>query len=367
MPPLRILQVLPSLEMGGVEENTIQDAIIFKENGIVPFVASSGGKMKKRLNAEFIQHFHMPLNWKNPIMLLINALWLIILIYLKQIDIIHARSRAPAWSAYIACKLTGRKFITTFHGYYSGFNNPIKKHYNKVMTFGEKVIVSNDFMKKHVEQYYNCPSEKIVVMPRGVDVNQFKNIDNNRIKKIYSEYGTKNIILVPGRIVEWKGQHIFLEAFRQIQSYNLNYLGILMGKGNNDSSYYKKIKEFISLHNLNIIIEEDFYDIPALYKAALCVILPSIKYETFGRCGIEALISQKNIIATKFNISLPLGSYIEYDYKNPEDLGRKIKALENNSLDKFFDRTNNCFNLEKYAEKLLSIINVYYGNRTRTT
>ena len=361
--PLRILQVLPSLEMGGVEENTIHDAIIFKENGIVPFVASSGGKMKKRLDVECIQHFYMPLNWKNPLMLLINSLWFIVLIYLKEIDIIHARSRAPAWSACFACKLTGCKFITTFHGYYSGFDNPIKKHYNKIMTYGEKVIVSNDFMKNHIEQHYKCPSEKIVVMPRGVDVEKFQNVEQSRIESVYEKYGCRNIILVPGRITDWKGQHIFLEAFREFQKDSKEYVGILMGKAKKESQYFKRIERFIKVYNLNVIIEEECHDVPALFKASQCVVLPTLKYETFGRCGVEALAANKPIIATKYNISLPEVSFSEYHPFSPLDLENCLRKFRSINLD---ETKITQYSLEKYQENLLSFFSIYHGNWTRT-
>jgi len=371
MKSLRILQVLPSLEMGGVEENTIQDAIIFKENGIVPFIASSGGKMKKRLDDQCIQHFYMPLKWKNPVMVLLNALWFIVIIWLKQIDIIHARSRAPAWSAWFACKLTTCKFITTFHGYYSGFDNPIKKHYNKIMTYGEHVIVSNDFMKNHIEQHYNCPSEKIVVMSRGVDVEKFQNVEQSRIEATYENYGCRNIILLPGRITDWKGQHIFLEAFREFQKVNDEYLGILMGKGKEGSCYFQRVKTYIKDHNLNVVIEEECNDVPALFKASQCVVLPTLKYETFGRCGIEALAANKPIIATQYNISLPIGTFMEYhpfSTKHLENCMRKL--ILNLGENKNFDAEKKIikeYSLEKYQENLLSFINIYNGNWTRTS
>lgn len=369
MQPLRILQVLPSLEMGGVEENTIQDAIIFKENGIIPFIASSGGKMKKRLDDQCIQHFYMPLTWKNPVMLIINALWFIVIIWLKQIDIIHARSRAPAWSAWFACKLTGCKFITTFHGYYSGFDNPIKKHYNKIMTYGEQVIVSNDFMKNHIEEIYSCPSEKIVVMPRGVDVEKFQNVEQSRINSVYEKYGCRNIILVPGRITDWKGQHIFLEAFREFQKDHKEYLGILMGKGKKGSHYFKRVKTYIEYNNLNVIIEDECHDVPALFRASQCVVLPTLKYETFGRCGIEALAANKAIIATNYNITLPSRAFMEYEPSSALELEKCMRKsiLIDTSRNYIANKILKDFSLGNYRQNLLSFINIYYGNRTRTS
>ena len=157
----RILQVLPKLEIGGVENGTIDTALIIQKNNMIPYVASSGGKKVKELEDNHIQHFQLWLNSKNPIIIVFNAFILALIIYLKKINIVHARSRAPAWSAWIACKLTGAIFITTFHGFYSGYNNCLKRQYNKVMTWGKKVIVPSIFMKQHLIKYYGVNSNII--------------------------------------------------------------------------------------------------------------------------------------------------------------------------------------------------------------
>ena len=158
------------------------------------------------------------------------------------------------------------------------------------------------------------------------------------------------------------GRDTFLEAFREFQKDNKEYLGILMGKGK--SQYFNRIKAYIEEYNLNVIIEEECHDIPALFNAADCVILPTLKYETFGRCGIEALVSNKLIIATTYNVSLPTGSYVEFHPFSARDLENRMRKLRKKLLTtknlKKFEEIIREYSLEKYQENLLSFINIQW-------
>ena len=302
--PIRILQVLPKLDIGGVENGTIDTALIIKRNNMIPYVASSGGKKVKELEDNNIQHFQFWLHSKNPIIILFNALVLAIIIYLKNINIVHANSRAPAWSAWLACKLTGAIFITTFHGFYSGYNNCLKRQYNKVMTWGKKVITPSLFMKEHLNKYYGVKSSSIYPIHGGVDIQKFINVDEKRINKLKQKYNITNqfIVSLPGRLSNWKGQDVFLEAIKTnlIKRSNIKYLII----GNGSDKIKNRLQEIIKKNDLPVIIDSDCDDIPAMYHLSDIILSASTAEETFGRVAVEGQASGKIVIATAIGGSL---------------------------------------------------------------
>lgn len=331
---IRILQVLPNLEIGGVERSAIQTAISIKNNKMIPVVVSNGGKMVKELDDENIQHIKLWVHSKNPLIILVNAFILILIILLKNINIIHARSRAPAWSCWIACKLTGCMFVTTFHGFYSGYNNCLKNKYNKIMTYGEKTIVSTSFMQKHLIENYKLNPEKIIIIPRGVNTNNFKNINQKRIDVLKKKYNIKSqkVITLPGRLTDWKGQKIFLRAIKLLNIPNSIFL--IIGKGNN--KYKKELFDFIKKHDLNVIIDEKCEDIPALYQLSDIIVSASTDNETFGRVSVEGQASGKVVIATNIGGSketiINNKSGILIEPNNPKILAEKIKYVLNNNI-----------------------------------
>ncbi len=298
----RILQVLPKLEMGGVENGTIDTAIILQKNNIVPFVASAGGKKIKELEDNNIQHFKLWLNSKNPIIIFFNSFILALIIILKKIDIVHARSRAPAWSAWLACKMTGATFITTFHGFYSGYDNCLKRQYNKVMTWGKKVITPSYFMKEHLTKYYKVDSNIIYPIHRGVNIKNFLKVNQSRIDRLKDIYNIDNQIIVslPGRLSDWKGQDVFLNAIKLIKKSNVKYLII----GDGSSKIKDKLEEIIKENNLPVIIDSKCSDIPALYHLSDIILSASISEETFGRVAVEGQAAGKIVIATAIGGSL---------------------------------------------------------------
>lgn len=299
---IKILQVLPKLEMGGVENGTIDTAIIIKKNNMIPYVASSGGKKVKELENNHIQHFQLWLNSKNPIIILFNAFILAIIIYLKKINIVHARSRAPAWSAWIACKLTGATFITTFHGFYSGYDNYIKRQYNQVMTWGKKVIIPSNFMKDHLIKYYGINKNVIYSIHRGIKTNEFMDVEKGRIDKLKEKYNIDNqfIVSLPGRLSHWKGQEVFLEAIKLIKKSNIKYLII----GDGSPKMKKKLEDIIKKNDLPVIIDSECMDIPAMFNLSDIILSASTAEETFGRVAVEGQASGKVVIATAIGGSL---------------------------------------------------------------
>src|SRR5574344_447720 len=168
-----VLQVLPELEMGGVERGTLEIAADLKERGIKNFVASQGGRLTYDLNRLKIGHLTLPLKSKNPIIMWRNSKILEKFIKENEINVVHARSRAPAWSAYWAAKRAGVKFMTTFHGTYGLGPCGIKKIYNRVMTYGELVIVISEHIKKHILANYQVAKNKLRLIPRCVNLDKF--------------------------------------------------------------------------------------------------------------------------------------------------------------------------------------------------
>ena len=301
----RILHVLPALNVGGVETGTVHTALALKQAGFVPFVASSGGTKVAELNRAHIQHFTLWLHSKNPLVILLNVFLLCGLILLKHIDVVHAGSRAPAWSAYLACRLTGCTYVTTFHGFYK-FKNRVKKWYNGVMSYGQKVIVSTEFMKDYVCATYGCPRGKIIIIPRGIDTAAFHPdaVSAERLAVLRKKYSIprkseKCIVTLPGRLTDWKGQKVFLAAVAEIvkrPELGEKYFFIMAGTGS--ANYKKDLYRLIEESDLPVYIDETCTDVPALYQISHIIVSASTENETFGRVSVEGQAAGKLVIAT---------------------------------------------------------------------
>lgn len=302
---LRILQVLPSLVSGGVERGTIEISKALVSAGATSYVASSGGPIEEQIRAHGAEHILMPLKSKNPIKMLLNIFRLRKLILEKDINIIHARSRAPAWSAYFAACLTGITFITTFHGIYN-FDNKLKQFYNSIMAKGDRVIAISEYVYNHIIREYRIPSTKIHIIPRGVDCSYFHNdsVSQARLDAIayllnYVKDGRK-IILLSARFARGKGHLYLLEILKLLN--RKDYICYLVGdiKDNKDdyaAEVEQKIKDYQLDHEVKIIAH--ITDMPALYKLADIVISPSVQPEAFGRTIIEGQAMEKIVIATE--------------------------------------------------------------------
>ncbi len=308
---ITILQVLPALETGGVERGTIDLAIFLKQKGHSPIVASRGGSMVKKLKDNDIQHLSLKLNSKNPITILLNVIKLALLIKQYKVDILHARSRAPAWSALLAAKLTNIPLITTFHGTYN-FNNPIKKFYNSVMVKGYRVIATSEFILEHILNNYSSyvNKEQILLINRGVNIEEFnpQTYLENKIAPIRKKWGIaqkKKIILMPGRITHWKGQHTAIEAMQKLSLTHKNFILVILGADQGRTKYSNQLKKYITQNNLQeyVIIKDKMDDIQSAYYNSFAVIHASIEPEAFGRIIIEAQAMHTPVIAS--NIGAP--------------------------------------------------------------
>lgn len=305
-----VLQVLPELNQGGVELGTIQVSEAMTEQGIKNYVASLGGRMEFQLERLNVKHFKLPLKSKNPFTIFKNANKLAEIIKKEGINIVHARSRAPAWSAYLAAKKTGAHFVTTFHGTYGLGPKGIKKLYNQVMTFGEKVIVISSHIKRHVMEHYHIPEEKLVFIHRCVDVEKFNpnNVTAERLKTMIEQYELptdKKIILLIGRLTRWKGQELLIDALAKLKDRD-DFHCVFTGDDQGRTKYTEGLIEKIKTNNLQgrftFIKHTD--DVPALMKACDIVVSASLEPEAFGRIAAEGEAMEKIVLASNIGGSL---------------------------------------------------------------
>lgn len=298
-----VLQVLPALgTSGGVERGTIEIARAIVESGGRAIVASAGGQRQYELDRVGAEHVTLPLETKTPFKMYKNIGRLADLIRRESVDIVHARSRAPAWSAYYACKRTKRPFMTTFHGTY-GHANPLKRIYNSVMTKGELVIAISAFIAGHVRQFYGVPNERIRTIHRGVDINRFNaaHVTAQRVIQLANAWRLTEgypVVMLPGRLTRWKGQTVFIEAIAKLQRHDIRCL--LVGGDQGRLDYRAELEALIDRHNLGSVVRlvDNCSDMPAAYMLSDVVVSASTDPEAFGRVVIEAQAMGRPVVAT---------------------------------------------------------------------
>ena len=306
---IKVLQVIPKLGYGGAEIGCYDLAHYLPENNCSSYIVTSGGALLKYVNKKKVTVIRLPVHSKNPILIFINSLILIFVILFFNISIVHARSRAPAWSCLFATKITRRKFVTTFHGTYN-FNSSIKKFYNSVMIRSDLLIAGSNFIFSHINENYSKylnPKKKFLVIFRGINVdyfnpNKIKESEEKRIILQWNIQKDKKLILLPGRLTSWKGQEMFIEALNLVNQelkqevFNAVILGDTQGR----DVYKKKLLRLVEQYRLNKQVK--FVDhckhMPLAYKIANLVVSSSIEPEAFGRVSVEAQSMEKIIIAS---------------------------------------------------------------------
>jgi glycosyltransferase involved in cell wall biosynthesis len=298
-----ILQILPELISGGVERGTVEVAEAIVAQGWRSLVVSAGGAMAEQLRRAGAEHITLPVASKNPWRIWQNAARLEQLIRHHQVDIVHARSRAPAWSAWLAAKRTKTTFLTSFHGVY-GHKSGLKRKYNEVMIFGERIIAVSHFIAEHLQQVYRVNPDKIRVVQRGADLRIFRRerVSGHSIMKLATNWHVPEdvpVILVPGRITRWKGQHVVLEALTKLPEH-LKFFCLLVGEDSKHPEYLYELEKYIVDHHLagKVRLTGNCTAMTDAYGLADVVIVPSIEPEAFGRVPIEAQAMGKPVIAT---------------------------------------------------------------------
>ncbi len=333
---IKVLQVIPKLGYGGAETGCYDLAHFLPEHGCKSYIATSGGELLKYIVKQKVKIFRLPVHSKNPILILLNTIILSFIILFYNINIVHARSRAPAWSCFFATKITFRKFVTTFHGTYN-FKNKIKKFYNSIMVRSNLVIAGSNFIFSHINENYGGfflnKKRKLLVIFRGINTNYFNHqkilpIKLEKFSKKYNIDRNKFIILLPGRLTYWKGQKLFIEAIKLLnEKKNIPpFEGIILGSEQDRNIYKKQLIDLVQKYRLNKIIKfiDHCEEMPISYGIANLVCSCSIEPEAFGRVSVEAQAMQVPIIASNIGASTEtiIKDKTGYLFKNkdPNDL-----------------------------------------------
>ena len=341
---LKVLQVIPKLGYGGAETGCYDLAHYLPENGCESFIVTSGGELTKFINKEKVRLIKLPVHSKNPLIILFNTIVLIFIIFFNNISIVHARSRAPAWSCFFATRLTRRKLVTTFHGTYN-FHSKIKKFYNSVMVKSNLVIAGSNFIFSHIKNNYLDyldKKSKLLVIFRGINVDYFNPTTKteDEEKQLLKSWGiekNKKIILLPGRLTSWKGQELFLEAVNLVNT-QLGYeafYSVILGSDQGRDLFKKKLirmsEQFRMTKQVKFI--DHCKDMALAYKVSDIIVSPSIEPEAFGRVAVEAQSMEKVIVAS--NIGGSNETIIDektgylFDSGNANSLSKKIIKLLN--------------------------------------
>ena len=307
---IKVLQVIPRLGYGGAETGCYDLAHFLPEQDSKSFIVTSGGELLKFADKKKVKVFRLPVQSKNPLLILFNSIIISFIIVFYNINIVHARSRAPAWCCFLATKLTFRKFVTTFHGTYN-FSNGIKKFYNSIMASSDLVIAGSNFIFSHINDNYGNfflgNKRKLLVIFRGINTNYFNPqkilpIKLDKFSKQNNIDRNKFIILLPGRLTNWKGQKIFIEAVKLISEKNdiPSFEAIILGSDQGRNVYKKQLLVLVQQYRLNKMIKfiDHCEEMPVAYGIANLVCSCSYEPEAFGRVSVEAQSMQVPIIAS---------------------------------------------------------------------
>lgn len=301
------LQVIPDLAAGGAERTVLEvtEALIAK--GARSLVVSRGGRLVPELKSLGGEIIEMDAASKNPITIRANAAKLETLIEDEKVDIVHARSRAPAWSAYMACQKTGTAFVTTYHGAYSE-NFPGKRWYNSVMAKGDRVIANSAWIADHIRTTYDISEDRLVTIPRGVDLMAFdpNNIPPERAEAVRQSWGLaaddrRTVLMLPGRLTDWKGQTTAIEALGIMgPEERAGLVLVLAGDAQGRDKYVTELEELIRSNGVgnNVLMPGHCIDMPAAYLASDIVLAPSKRPEAFGRTAAEGSAMGRCVVAS---------------------------------------------------------------------
>lgn len=298
-----ILQILPRLDQGGVERGTIEIANALKKIGWNSIVVSGGGRLVHELERCNTKHITLPVFSKNYFKMRKNAKELVKIIKENHVDIIHARSRAPAWSAKWAAEEAGIPLLTTFHGAYNIGPIKLKKKYNAVMTSGKKIIAVSNFIREHILTNYKVDPEKIEVVHRGVDIDKFdiSKVSPERLINLSKKWSIPEdlpIIMLPGRLTRWKGQLVLLKALSLMK--HKEYRCLFVGSDQGRKAYRREMLRKIRKYKLESVIHiiDHCSEMDVAYMLTDIVVSASTDPEAFGRIVPEAQAMGRIVVAS---------------------------------------------------------------------
>lgn len=305
-PDFTLLQVVPELETGGAELSALEIARAVTRAGGRALVASRGGRMVAQLEADGASFQPMPTHSKNPLVILGNAARLVALIRRENVSLVHARSRAPAWSALWAAKATGTPFVATYHGIYKA-RSGLKRWYNAVMTRGELVIANSEYTRAHVLAEHHLDPAKVVAIPRGVDLDRFDpaHIAPERVDALRQAWGVapgdpRTRILLAGRLTRIKGHLTIIAAAAKLKAQGRSdFLILFAGDDQGRSDYRQELTAAIEAAGLQeaIRIVGHCDDMPAAFMLCDLALLPTTVPESFGRAAVEPQAMGRPVIA----------------------------------------------------------------------
>jgi len=312
-----ILQIVPSLISGGIERGVVELNNYLVKNDFTSIVVSSGGKLVYQIKQNNGKHIELDVATKNPFRMWGNIRKIKQVIRENNVDIVHVRSRAPAWSAYFACKSAKCPLVSTVHGNYSIGSFPLKyfkKFYNSSMIRADWIICVSNFIKEYAFENYGLfrkkfADDRTTVIHRGVDIDLFNpnNVSQERIIALTNRLKIpedRSIILLPGRLTEWKGQLSFIDVLAKLK--NRNFLCLIVGDSKGHENYRDRLKKKIINMKLDGIVrlENNISDMPAAYMLSDIVVSTSIRGEAFGRVVPEAQAMKRMVVATSVGGSL---------------------------------------------------------------
>ncbi len=305
-PDFTLLQVVPELETGGAEQTTIDVAQAVVRGGGKALVATRGGRMAARLESDGGRLAQMPVQSKNPLVMLGNAARLVDLIRRERVSLVHARSRAPAFSALWAAQATKTPFVATYHGVYRA-RSSLKRWYNAVMTRGDLVIANSDYTRDHVLAEHRIDPARIVSIPRGVDLDRFNPswVTPERVQALREAWGiaereTRLKFLLAGRLTRIKGHLTVIEAAAKLRAEGRDFLIIFAGDDQGRTGYREELENAIAVAGLRdqVRLVGHCDDMPAAYLAAEVAMLPSTQPESFGRTAVEPQVMGRPVLAS---------------------------------------------------------------------
>lgn len=290
-----ILQIIPELDAGGAERTAIDVAAALAELGARPLVAAEGGRLVSELQARGGVWLPFPAKTKNPLAMALNVSKLARLIREEGVDLVHARSRAPAWVALAAARMTKKPFVTTYHGSYAG-RTAVKVAYNSVMARGDVVIANSDFTADLINRNHPFARERVRVIHRGTDFRRFAAgvVDPERVASLRAQWGVEpdaRLVLLSARLTGWKGHKVLIEAAKRLVERGVTDVRyILAGDAQGRDSYVRELDETIRRKGLEGIVRRVGHceDMPAAFMASSVVVVPSTEPEAFGRVAVEA-------------------------------------------------------------------------------
>jgi glycosyltransferase involved in cell wall biosynthesis len=298
-----ILQVLPALDAGGIEQGTIEMADAVTRAGGVALVASAGGRLLTHLRHVGGVHVPIDLRTKNPLRILANARRLARVIRARGVHVVHARSRAPGWSAALACRRTGVPLVTTWHGVYRE-SVPGKWRYNSVMASGRRVIAISAFIAQRLAHDYGVGPDRLRLISRGADTARFDPaaVRGHRLVALAEQWGLPEdaaIIMLPGRITPWKGQALLLEALAGMEGHARNWACVFVGPTRRPDRFGHSLQQTAHAHPAlrgRVYFAGHCTDMPAAFALADVVVMPSLRPEPFGRVVVEAQAMARPVV-----------------------------------------------------------------------